>query len=215
MKFKDILVLADIDKTMDFLREHYYADMEEKKREAQIIGYNKVVADLMTTTPVDRVSGEFDTNPNPHWRIAVEWYEPNDDWKKKFPEDTGYWNVHARNGTLNKESSDYEYWKDTCTDEEFLNSEITYAIEFTPWNEWLGMDIEPSTLENLSYEEILGHCLWEMTFVSWDQNEIKEKIEDLGKMVDDYKSGKNKGTTFKSVDEMMEHLKDKLEREEE
>jgi hypothetical protein len=59
-----------------------------------------------------------------------------------------------------------------------------YAIEFSPWSEWLDMDIEENTLKILSNSEILVHALWEMTFISWDEEEIKgewDKIEKAGK----------------------------------
>ena len=31
----------------------------------------------------------------------------------------------------------------------------TYALEFTPWEEWLGMEIHPSSLENFSHLDIV------------------------------------------------------------
>jgi len=42
--------------------------------------------------------------------------------------------------------------------------DITYAIEFVPWAEWLGMEIKKETLESLTPSQIIVHCIWEMTW---------------------------------------------------
>ena len=41
------------------------------------------------------------------------------------------------------------------------------AIEFTPWNKWLGMEITENTLKDFSEMEILCHSLYEMTFIDF------------------------------------------------
>lgn len=52
-----------------------------------------------------------------------------------------------------------------------------YAIECTPWEEWLSMNIDNKTLKSMSSADIIAHCLYEMTFMSFDQNEIRDVIE--------------------------------------
>ena len=55
------------------------------------------------------------------------------------------------------------------------------AIEFTPWSEWLGMDIDINTLETFNECEIIAHCLYEMTFCGFTEKDILaewKKIED-------------------------------------
>jgi len=42
---------------------------------------------------------------------------------------------------------------------------IGYAIEFTEWKQWLGMDIASVTLKRFLELEIITHCLYEMTFI--------------------------------------------------
>ena len=46
------------------------------------------------------------------------------------------------------------------------NSEIDYALEFNPWEEWLGMEIDHSTLSQYSEIDIVAHCLFEMAYVN-------------------------------------------------
>jgi hypothetical protein len=66
----------------------------------------------------------------------------------QFEGDEDYVTVHA------KKPGDDSYW----------------AIEFTEWAEWLGMEVV-SEFNNM---ETIAHCLWEMTFAGWTQEEVKE-----------------------------------------
>ena len=47
------------------------------------------------------------------------------------------------------------------------------ALEFTPWEEWLGMDVDEQSLLEFSESELICHCLYEMTFISFDQKKIQ------------------------------------------
>ena len=45
------------------------------------------------------------------------------------------------------------------------NNEIDYALEFNPWEEWLGMEVDSTTLVDYSETDIIAHCLFEMAYV--------------------------------------------------
>ncbi|RLD44046.1 MAG: hypothetical protein DRI89_03750 [Bacteroidetes bacterium] len=62
------------------------------------------------------------------------------------------------------------------------------AIEFTPWNEWLGMDIEKNILQDFTELEIIVHCLYEMTFMGFDEEEIQAEMDKLNSISDEYKN---------------------------
>jgi len=47
------------------------------------------------------------------------------------------------------------------------------GIEFLPWRQWLGMDIHTDSLANFSEQEIIVHCLYEMTFEGFNEENIK------------------------------------------
>lgn len=64
----------------------------------------------------------------------------------------------------------------------------SYAIEFVKWEKWLGMDLAPETLDNFSELEIIAHCLFEMTFCGYEQEEIQEQFDSINKTIDEYKS---------------------------
>lgn len=89
------------------------------------------------------------------------------------------------------------------------------ALEFTSWDKWLGMDVDEKTLQGFTELEIISHCLYEMTFVSFDQEIIQEEIDKLEKLADEIRnmSEEEKKVKLKSWDEIKNELNwgDKLE----
>ena len=86
---------------------------------------------------------------------------------------------------------------------------ISYAIEFVAWNRWLGMDITPETLKNFTELEIIAHCLYEMTFIGFDEDEIREQRESLDNSIEEYNNlteEEKKKRTF-TLDELKNRLK--------
>lgn len=120
-----------------------------------IEGYKHVFDTLQTLSP---------TKTN--MRIVIEnALDPST--KEYYPD------VSGKNGTLVKEDSPY------TEDDTTGNQEQTYGIEFQEWSEWLGMELDPSTLEKFSEEEIIAHCLWEMTFFGYTQEEIQKTFDEI------------------------------------
>lgn len=66
----------------------------------------------------------------------------------------------------------------------FENNEY-YAIEFVSWNEWLGMKISEETLLDFKEIDILTHCLWEMTYMGFNQRTIQNTSNKLIKIRDE------------------------------
>jgi hypothetical protein len=62
----------------------------------------------------------------------------------------------------------------------------SYAIEFLDWKKWLGMDLAPETIQNFSELEIIVHCLYEMTFMGYNEEEIKEQFYQINNRVEEY-----------------------------
>lgn len=50
-----------------------------------------------------------------------------------------------------------------------------WGLDFTPWAEWLGMEVHPETQDKYSPAEIVAHCLWEMTWNGFTEEQINEK----------------------------------------
>lgn len=90
-----------------------------------------------------------------------------------------------------------------------IDIQQSYALEYTPWSTWLGCEVAQNVLKKMSKEEIIAHCLWEMTFMGFTQNKIRAKRNALKKQVKDIKEGKVKTIPF---DEVMIRLKDKAKK---
>lgn len=58
-------------------------------------------------------------------------------------------------------------------------SEVKWALEYQPWDEWLGMEIEERTLEVFAPADVAAHCLWEMTFAGFDEETIRALVREL------------------------------------
>ena len=67
--------------------------------------------------------------------------------------------------------------------------DVLYSLTTTPWCEWLGMEVDADTLKNMSAEDILGNCIYEMTWWGYDEETIKRNYEEeLGRMGENEKS---------------------------
>ena len=53
-----------------------------------------------------------------------------------------------------------------------------YALEFNDWSEWMAYPVSCISLENFSDEEIIAHCIEEMTFLGLEED-IKEAQDRL------------------------------------
>lgn len=60
-----------------------------------------------------------------------------------------------------------------------------YALDFMPWNEWLGLKIKEDLLERYSEEAVIAHSLWEMSFYSFDEEEIKNQRNEISDMLEE------------------------------
>jgi len=82
------------------------------------------------------------------------------------------------------------YGKKGKTQDENRESEIidSYALEITSWDEWLGMEIDQKTIEKFTKLEIISHCLYEMTFIDFEQDEIQQEFERIKRTTDKIKN---------------------------
>lgn len=62
------------------------------------------------------------------------------------------------------------------------------AIEYTPWNQWLGMGIDELTLKEFTELEIISHCLNEMTYAGFIEEEIQSDLDKIGKVAEGYRN---------------------------
>lgn len=67
------------------------------------------------------------------------------------------------------------------------NPDKYYGIEFTPWRDWVSMNITKETLNTLSKEDIVAGCLYEMTFFGWTEDEPQQKLQELKDSIEECK----------------------------
>lgn len=99
-----------------------------------------------------------------------------------------------------------------------LDYNATFALEFTPWEEWLGMEIDTNTLYKFDDLEIICRCLLEMTFISLDEEEIKKEINLIDSRIQtmfDSDFDESNFVSWEAVKEMLESFKDDQEEEKE
>lgn len=84
------------------------------------------------------------------------------------------------------------------------------AIEFTPWNKWLGMEITENTLKDFSELEILCHSLYEMTFIDFEEESIQDEIKRIHDIKDEFDnmSEEDKRKNTRSVEDFLKELGD-------
>lgn len=61
----------------------------------------------------------------------------------------------------------------------------SYAIEFCPWEEWLGLYVSQRDLQKHGELVCIAHCLWEMTFSGFTQESIQGSMEDILERVEE------------------------------
>ena len=123
--------------------------------------------------------------------LQLTYYEPDD-----FG---GYGYVNVSGKDLNPGLS-LPYITDNC------------AIEFTPWNQWLGMEITEKTLRDFTELEILCHSLYEMTFVDFDEESIQGEMNKLKEIKDEYQNmRKEERKNTRSAEDFLKRLDDEPE----
>ncbi|RCW31955.1 hypothetical protein DFO77_11622 [Marinilabilia salmonicolor] len=61
------------------------------------------------------------------------------------------------------------------------DSKESHSLELTSWEEWMGMSINETTLNDFSPPNILAHCLLEMTLTGFDPETRKRTEDDMVK----------------------------------
>ncbi len=63
-----------------------------------------------------------------------------------------------------------------------------FSLGLTSWSKWLGCSLSESTLSNYTKEEIISHCLFDMTFHGFSEPEMKKERKKLGNSIKDLES---------------------------
>ena len=148
------------------------------------------------------------------------WKELELKFKGLYPEDIGnlegFKKVYNALATLQPIKTDFQIvLSERNNDEEtFINvngkdkSGDNYGLDFIKWEEWLEMEVDFQTLEDYENLDIVVHCLWEMTFHGYDQEQIQEKCNELEEIAGEIEKNDNVIPLDKSF---MEEIKELVE----
>lgn len=163
MKFKELLEDVTWEEVEESLVKLHVENLED---------YHKV---FLTLSALEPSSSDM--------RICIKLIPPDDDY-----DDPSYWEVFGKNGTFNKDTEDVKLFPDAGI--EFMDSEVEYAIEFHKWEEWLGMEIDENTANNIDLmkADIVSISLEEMTFCGYEQEKIKETLDEIKRRSDEVKN---------------------------
>jgi len=121
--------------------------------------------------------------------------------------------------TNQKDDFDDEKYVDVsgrCNNPKSKEDEFSQVIEFTAWSKWLGMDICEESLRRFSELELIAHCLFEMTFAGFEEDEIQLQMTELEKQIEEYKNmtPEERKTNTSTLEELMKDLDSDKEDEE-
>jgi hypothetical protein len=97
------------------------------------------------------------------------------------------------------------YGKDNSPTKEYSGG---LALGMTAWNKWLGMRINELTQKEFTELEIIAHCLYEMTYYGYEEEEIQTELYRIEGIVEEYKSlsPEEKKVRTTSLDDLLKDL---------
>ena len=122
--------------------------------------------------------------------ILVDWIDPSvesDEGLSHIIEDEeGYYMVHG-----------YEPGK-----------EVFWAIQYSPWKNWLAWEADQRFIMMNGVERYVAHCLWEMTWTGFTEEEIEEEVNRINTSIEEAEKAIKEGReeAFITWDELKERL---------
>ena len=104
--------------------------------------------------------------------IHLEWIEAH------RAGDEPYIDVNGYDGSLHRDQEDFSMYPAEAK-ARMADQQVRYALDLTPWEDWLGMSIAEQTLNGFQPALIAAHCLWEMTWHGFDQGKTQAFREQL------------------------------------
>ena len=163
--------------------------------------YEQVYNDLLSIEPVKT-----------DMRIRVDFVEEED-------KDFSHWEIYGVNNARHQDIPKEEGGVDA--DHEAADRLVHYAIEFRPRSEWAGMMIDSATVCEMATIDIAIHCLWEMTFMGFEEDSVQRELDVLkerseavkNKNMDDYVEVREGVMCHKDMVERMQAIFDFAEGE--
>jgi hypothetical protein len=188
LKFKDVLSLTSWEDVSDILAKEYADEIESLPL------YQKMYNSLNV---LETISNGME--------IHVRYVKDKED-------GSSWYDVYGTDGTTIKEDENYqESWGDP-------DSLIKYGIEYRAWGQWLGMHVDLQDLENLGPSRFTAHCLAEIAWGGFTQeeatshlNEIQKRSEEVKELLKDPEKAKEEGKLIEMDEDFFSRIKDVLD----
>lgn len=108
-------------------------------------------------------------------RVEYETYGDYSQWTVSGVNDTRFKDIPENEGGLSK-------------DHPRADELVKYAIQYQSRAEWAGMVIDSATVCEVSTLDIAVHCLWEMTFAGFEEDDVQRQLEEIQKRADESKN---------------------------
>lgn len=164
MKLKDLLKNTDFEACFNVINSNY-SDQENNK-----LGYENVFNKLLELSECELPKTDFYI----YIRLEEDFFD-----KQK------YICISLVDGSIfdNNEENHISKHKIELKEEgNDFKTLVTYSISFVEWAEFLNMPIIEYKTNQFKPEEIVGHCLFEMTFYGFDEKTIKKESDKLEKL---------------------------------
>jgi len=146
-------------KLKEILDRHTWAEIANRMpdlypdQEKNLEGYEVVFNELLSLTPATT-----------EMRICVEEYIDDYDGHP-------YTSITGFDGTTwGEHEPEFDFT------EEQANRELPFSLSWTPWEEWLGMDVEAEGYEEV---DVICHALYDMTFYGYTQSDIQDVANEV------------------------------------
>ena len=124
----------------------------------------------------------------PDQKDSLQSYEEVYEKLKFMPEEDSDLSIEIEYQTDDFDGAEYVSVSGKYDDPKNEEETFSQAIEFEPWKKWLGMNITSESLASFSELEIIAYCLFEMTFVGFEEEDIQQELIKLEQEMEDYKA---------------------------
>lgn len=201
MIIKDLLHIVPVEKLVDIMIEHY--GDEPEYREKAIIAYGDLFSRLKEKEPVD--TGFIALGVN-----LIDEFEEDDVY---IPSVFIMKKAEVLAADLDKMNVLNRIIVDECTDMGIIKAlnlvkfPDSYAIEFNPWDEIIGIEVDENNVNEYGAENILAYIINELTFFGFeeeDKNVEEEKLLEVIKESEEIRSlpEEEQNKYFISADEL-------------
>jgi putative addiction module component (TIGR02574 family) len=78
-----------------------------------------------------------------------------------------------------------------------------YGLSLSPWEEWLAVEVPEPLRATMPAAEIAAHCIWDMTFHGWTQEQIAKERAELDRRIREIDEGKVEMIPWEDVKERL------------